>query len=690
METIIHYAITAHKEGKYDEAERLYLEILKSEPKNIDANHNLGVLKVSRNQSAEAISLFKTAIEVDPKNTQNWFSYANALLNLKKFEEAESSYRKIIEIDPNYPNLFSTFGNILKELGKLEEAEKSYKKAIELKQDYTETHYNLGNVLVELRKFDEAEACFKKTIELKPDFAQAHNNLGLRMLDLHKLEEAEVYFKKATKLNPDYSEAYNNLGFIQKLLKKLEDSLTSYNHAYSLKPDLDFLLGTLLHLKMYFCIWDDLTKNLMELTRKINNREKVSPTFPLLSLIDDSNIHKKSAETFSRTQFPRSNIFPKISHYKNHQKIRIGYFSADFKNHAVSRLITELFETHNRKKFEIHAFSFGLNTKDEFNTRIKKGVDYFYNVQSMSDYVLVKYARSLEIDIAIDLSGFTGGNRQGIFAMLIAPIQVNYLGYPGTMASDYMDYLIADSTVVPKKMQKYYSEKIVYLPNSYQPNLSKLNISQVLLSRQEVNLPVKGFVFCCFNNKYKITPNTFASWMRILKETDGSVLWLLETNSIASKNLKKEAIKFEINEDRLIFAPHVSNDEHLKRIQLADLFIDTFPYNAHTTASDALRVGLPVLTRIGNSFASRVAASLLNNVTLPELITTSLKEYESLAIELATNPNKLKNIKDRLISNVITAPLYNTKLFTKNLESAFTIMHEKHQKGLECDYIYVE
>ncbi len=690
MEKTLNQAINAHKQGKIDEAERLYLEILKVEPKNGDANHNLGVLKVYKNDSIGAIPLFKTATEIKPNIVQFWVSYAGALINEKKFKQAELSCRKIIKLKSDFPNAYSNLGNILKKIGKFNEAEINYKKAIVLNPNLAEDHYNLGNTLVELGKLDEVEICFKKAIKIKPDFAQAYNSLGIRLVELNRAGEAEIVYKKAIKVKPNYPEAYNNLGIVQKLLGKIEDSLISYNHAYSLKPDINFLLGTLLHVKMYLCIWDDLTKNLNELIERIHNGEKVSPPFPMLSLLDEPNLQKKTAEIFSVTEFPKSNIFSKITYYDNHQKIRVGYFSADFKNHPVSRLIAELFETHDRKKFEIHAFSFGLETQDEFNIRIKKGVDYFHSIQAMSDYEVVKLTRYLEIDIAIDLSGFTGGNRQNIFAMLAAPIQVNYLGYPGTMGIDYMDYLIADNVVIPKKMKNYYSEKIVYMPNSYQPNLSQRKLSKNLLSRKKVNLPNEAFVFCCFNSQYKITPTTFAGWMRILKATKDSVLWLLENNTNAAKNLKKEANKFGISEDRLIFAQKIPNDQHLKRIQLADLFIDTFPYNAHTTASDALRMNLPVLTLIGNSFTSRVGASLLNTAGIPEMITTTQNEYELLAINLAKNPNKLKDIKNKLINNLLKTPLFDIQKYTKNLERAYSIMHKNYQKGLNPKDIKIE
>ena len=605
-------------------------------------------------------------------------------------EEALISFKKVSELAPDYAECHYNLGYIQLKLNRLNEAEVSYKKAIELKPDYAEANQNLGVLLYKLHNLVEAEKCYKKAIELKPDYTIAYSNLGVVYFDLYRFKDAEVNYKKALELNPNFAEAYRNLGDLQKFLGKLDDALINYNHAYTLNPDMDFLLGAFLHVKMQLCLWDGLSKYLNELTKKIDIGKKVSPTFQLLSLIDDPSIHKKSAEIYSNHNFPKSNTFTKISHYHNHEKIKIGYFSPDFRDHPVSRLNAELYEIHDRKKFEIHAFSFGQDTKDEFNLRIKKGVDHFHDVHTMSDRDVVELARSLEIDIAVDLGGFTTGNRQGIFAMSAAPIQVNYLGYPGTMGVDYIDYLIADRTIILEEKQKYYSEKVIYMPNSYQANLSKSCISPTLLTRKEVGLPDIGFVFCCFNNQHKITPTTFAGWMRILKATDGSILWLLIRNDSSAKNLKKEAAKFGINENRLIFAQKMSNEDHLRRIQSADLFLDTLPYNAHTTASDALRIGLPVLTCKGNSFASRVAASLLNSVNLPEMITTSQDQYESFAIELATNPEKMKTIKDKLVFNLNTAPLYNAELYTRHLEAAYLKMHGLNQKKLNTDYIEID
>jgi len=344
---------------------------------------------------------------------------------------------------------------------------------------------------------------------------------------------------------------------------------------------------------------------------------------------------------------------------------------------------------HDRNEFEIHAFSFGPDTKDEMNLRIKEGVDHFHDVRLMSHKETAMLARSFEIDIAIDLGGYTGDSRTGIFARSAAPIQASYIGYLGTMGSNYYDYLVAGQTMIPEKDQKYYSEKIVYLP-SYQVNDSKESPPEVFFTRQDLGLPEEGFVFCCFNNTYKITPTTFDSWARILKRIDESVLIIFADNKSAKANLTKEIILRGVKPERLIFGESLSRPEYLARYRVADLFLDTSPYNAGTTASDALRMGLPVLTLKGNSFNSREAASVIGALNIPELITTSQKEYESLAIELATDPEKLKIINDKLQSNLSTAPLYDTPLFTRSLESAYKAMYERYQKGLEPEHIYVE
>jgi predicted O-linked N-acetylglucosamine transferase (SPINDLY family) len=370
-------------------------------------------------------------------------------------------------------------------------------------------------------------------------------------------------------------------------------------------------------------------------------------------------------------------------------KIRIGYFSADFRVHPVSTLIAELFELHDKTKFEIIAFSFGEDDKSSMRLRISKSFDQFIDVSNLSDFDIAKLSRDMKVDIAIDLGGYTADSRTGIFSYRAAPIQVHYIGYLGTMGADYIDYIIADKTLIPDASQPYYSEKVVYLPNSYQANDRKRLISDKQFTKQELGLPENSFVFCCFNNNYKILPATFSSWMRILKEVEGSVLFLYAENNWAKDNLQKEAEIRGVNSSKLIFGMNIPYADYLSRYQTCDLFLDTFPYNAGTTASDALWTGLPVLTLMGQSFASRVAASLLNAIGLPELITNTQEEYESLAIELAMNPSKLAAIKLRLANNRLTYPLFDTPLFTKNLEAAYIKMFEKYLAGFLPKHISI-
>ena len=551
-------------------------------------------------------------------------------------------------------------------------------------------HNNLGNAFKELGQLDAAVESYEKALAINPDNAKAHSNLGVTLKDLGQLDAALECYKKALAIKPDYAEVYVNLGNIMRRLKLPDEALASYESASALDPDLDYILGNVLHAKMNLCIWDDLAKHLNELTNKINNRKIVIRPFPLMVLIDDPEIQRENTEIFANEQYPQSHVLPKIGRYPKHKKIRIGYFSVDFRNHAVAYLIAELFEIHDRNQFEIHAFYFGPDTKDEMNLRIKVGVDHFHDVRTMSHEDVALLSRSVELDIAVDLGGFTQDARTGIFAMSAAPIQISYIGYPGTMSANYYDYLVADRTLIPEEKQLHYSEKIVYMPNSYQVNDSKLSLPATTFTRKDLGLPEAGFVFCCFSNTFKITPTTFDGWGRILEKVDGSVLLIYADNESAKINLTKEIVLRGIDPNRLIFGERLPRLEYLARYRVADLFLDTLPYNAGATASDALRMELPVLTCMGNSFVSREAASVINAVNLPELITTTQEQYESLAIELATNPEKLKIIKDKLVNNLPTAPLYDTPLFTRNLESAYLTMYDRYQNGLDPDHIYVE
>ena len=676
--------------GRLDAAVKNFEMALIIKPDYIEVCFNLGVTLRELGQLNAAVDSYKKALNLKPDYTEAHYNLGNTYKELGQLEDAVKSYEKALSFKPDHANVHNNLGNALSDLGQLDDAVESYKKAVAVKPNFADAHNNLGLVFMELGQLDAAVKCYEKALTLKPDYAEVQINLGNALSNLGQLDNAVESYKNAVALKPNYALAHVNLGRLMLRLNRMDEALEFFEHAIVLNPDLDYILGDLLHTKMHLCLWDDLENHLNELTNKVIIGEKVLKPFPLLGLIDNPEIQRKTSEIYSKDKYPQNHLLPKIGHYPKDKKIRIGYFSADFHNHATMHLMAELFECHDKCSFELIAFSFGADNRDKWRQRVVLCFDQFLDVSLKSDQEVLLLARKMKIDIAVDLKGYTQDCRTGIFAMSAAPIQVNYLGYPGTMAADYMDYLVADQTIIPKENQKYYSEKIVYMPHSYQVNTSIIDAPKTLLSRQEIGLPKTGFIFCCFNNNYKITPTTFTGWMRILKAVEDSVLWLFESSNISIKNLKKEAIKFGINENRLVFAKFLPIEEHLTRIQHADLFIDTLPYNAHTTTSDALRMGLPVLTCIGRSFASRVAASLLNAVNLPELITTNQEQYESLAIELATNPEKLKIIKDKLVNNLATAPLYDTPLFTRHLESAYMEMYDRYQNGLEPEHIYVE
>jgi predicted O-linked N-acetylglucosamine transferase (SPINDLY family) len=411
--------------------------------------------------------------------------------------------------------------------------------------------------------------------------------------------------------------------------------------------------------------------------------------FLTLFLADSLEIQKQTAKIWVNDICFSSNSTINPAKYPLHDKIRIGYFSADFHNHATLHLMAEMFEKHDRSRYELYGFSFGPESNDPWRQRAQKCFDRFLDVRFQSDQDIAQLARSLEIDIAVDLKGFTEDSRPNIFAWRAAPVQVNYLGFPGTMGAGFIDYIVADKIAIPESDRHYYTEKVVYMPGCYQVNCRNREISQKILTRAELNLPQDGFVFCCFNSNHKIAPEMFDSWMRILQQVDDSVLWLFKSNRWAVDNLRMEAEKRGVTARRLVFAENLPVEEHLNRIRHADLFLDTLPYNAHTTASDALRMGTPLVTLAGNAFAGRVAASLLNTLDLGELIAHSAEEYEKISVDLALNRDRLQGIKEKLDANVQTPSLYDSERFTRDIEKAYELMYERYRNDLDPDHIVV-
>jgi len=657
LQIMLQQAIQAFQSGNYERADSILVKVIKADSKNLPAFHILGLIKASQKKYKEAIELLGKAVKLDPNEPSLRFNLAKALMDSGAYMESIPHHKKAVELAPNNP----------------------------------EAWLNYGKAFSDLNAYEEALSIYDKALIINPGYAEAFLNKGATLKELKRYEEAIVFAESALRINPNLAEGWVNKGVALKEFKRYEEVISHYEKALSLKSEIDWLNGELLHTKMKICRWSGFTDNLENITNRLMANEKIANPFPLLALTDGVSLQRKCAEIYAQEKYPFNPALGPITKTKRleGEKIRIGYFSADFHNHATGYLMAELFELHDKQKFEIFGFSFGPIKNDEMRQRLEKSFNQFIEVGDKADVEISQLSRDLNIDIAVDLKGFTQDARMGIFSYRAAPIQVNYLGYPGTLGADYMDYIIADETLIPDHLQLGYSEKVVYLPDSYQANDSKRVIADKKFTRQELGLPETGFVFSSFNNNYKILPAIFDSWMRILNAAEGSVLWLFEDNNLATESLKNEAEKRGIDSNRLVFAKRMFLPEHLARHQQADLFLDTFPYNAHTTASDALWAGLPIITLMGESFASRVAASLLYAINLPELVTTSRAEYELLAIELATNPLKLNSIKQKLTKNRLTTPLFNAQLFTKNLEATYMQMYERDMADLPPEHITI-
>ena len=617
----------------------------------------------------------------------------NIIFDLIKKGNLVEAKNKCIEINDknnNNSEFFNIFAIILFQLEEYDKSIDKWKKALELNPKYFFAYNNLGNAFLNLKKYNEAITHFNKAIEIKPDFFDALNNKGNALSRLNKYEDALLSYDKAIEIKPDSINGYIFKAHILSQLDRLEEALDNYKNAYIINPEHPLLLGYIVHTKSKSCNWEDFQKDIETIKLNLENEKKISIPFTALTIFDSPHLQKKASEIWVK-QF-KSNDRKLNNLKKNKKKIRIAYFSADFRDHAIGNTIVGMLESHDKSKFEIYGFYFGnnLDEKDLIHKKIVNTFDKFINIKSMTDKKVADLSLELNIDIAVDLTTHTGTeSRFGIFTQRCAPIQLNFLGYPGTSGSKSIDYIIADKTVIPKNNQKFYSEKIVYMPNSYHPIESVKKISEKKFSRKELNLPEEKFVFCCFNSHQKITPSIFNIWINLLKKNSNSVLWLREFNKYSSKNLKLEASKKGLDEKRIIFAKRLPLDEHLSRIKNADLFLDTFPYTAHSTCSDVLRIGLPVLTCMGESFTSRVSASFLNTMMLPELITTSYEEYEKFANKIARDKKYLSVLKNKILENKSKSSLYDIKLFTKNLEKAYFLMFEKYMKGEETNNIEI-
>ena len=654
-----------------------------------EAHNNIGHFFHKRKLFDQAISSYKKAISYNKVYLEAYINLGHLFKEIKKFEEALENYDLAIKINPNIAEIYNNKGNILAEITKFEEALENYDLAIKIKPSIAGCYYNKGNVLSKIRKFEEALENYNLAIKINPNIAEVYNHKGNVLSKTKKFLEAIENYNLAIKINPNFAGFYFNKANVLKEIGKFEDAIHNYEKAQLLDNKIEFCKGNLLHAKMLCCNWSNLYELYNEIFNDVNNGKYSASPFGYQAICDDESNLQKCAQLFSNKNSPeiKNSFFIKKKLKK--KKIKVGYLCGEFREQATSILMTEVWEKHNKEYFEILAFDSGWDDKSLRRKRIVNAFDKIIDISNLSDLDSAKSIYNEQVDILVNLNGFFGNARPIVFSYKPAKIQVNYLGFPGTMGVNYIDYIICDKIVVPPDSKNFYNEKIVYLPNTYQPNDSKRVISKRSFSREELSLPDNAFVFCCFNNNYKITPNMFEIWTTLLNKVNNSVLWLLEGNLEAVKNLKKEIEIRGIDSSRLIFAKQMKHEDHLARHRNADLFLDTLPYNAHTTASDSLWAGLPVLTCVGKTFPGRVGASLLKSLDLEELITHSDHEYINRAAELAFNKEKLILIKDRLNSNKLKKPLFNSELFCKNLEMAFQIMFEKSDLGLQNEDILV-
>ena len=706
--------VVQYQKGQLAAAVELIGSAIKLRPGEPDPHSNLGLALHKLGRPHEALASYERALALKPDFAEALYYRGNALRDLERPHEALASYDRALTLRPSYAAVLNDRGMALQDLGRTEEALASYDRALALQPDFAEALNNRGNVLRAMKRPQEALASYDRALALQPGLAKPYNNRGNALRDLKRPQEALASYDRALALQPGFAEALNNRGTALQDLKQPEQALACYERALALKPDyaealcngaaalhelrrleeaaqwlakvveLDpdypFARGKLLHARMLCCDWAQVAPLAAAIDGDVRAGKESAEPFGYQAVSDSPQDLQRCAEIYAAAHFPRSSSPPGDGERHDHARIRIGYVSGEFRQQATALLMTELFERHDRDRFELFAFDNGWDDASETRARISKAFDEIVPIAHLTDAEAAAAVRQRQIDILVNLNGYFGLARQGVFGFKPAPIQVNYLGFPGTLGVDYIDYIVADAHVIPREHAKFYDEKIVYLPDTYQANGSRPRAERIP-ARADVGLPQAGLVFCCFNNNYKITPAIYAIWMRLLTAVPGSVLWLLEDNAAASRNLRREAEQSGVAAERVVFAPKIGLDGHLARHGLADLFLDTLPCNAHTTASDALWAGLPVLTCMGGAFSGRVAGSLLNAAGLPEMITHSLDEYEARALELATAPAMLAGIRDKLARNRTDHALFDADRFRRHIESAYVTMWQRHRRG---------
>jgi len=670
VDGLIKAARAAEKGGRFAEAQQAYLAVLTAFPGNARARSALAEL------DRRLAPQYAAASPPGPELAQ--------LVGMIEAGEHAAALARIEALLPHFPGAFflhTLAGAALEALGNAARAAEAYGAALALKPDYADAHYNLGNALAALSRPEEAEVAYGRAIALQPGHGPAYRNLGQLLADWQRHDRAAEAFARAAEIAPLDFEAWKGLGNALMALRRFPDAAAAFRRALELEPEDDWVRGLMLYQEAMACDWRQMPD--VDLLGRIGLGKRAVAPFGLLSFDDDPARQRGRAELYAAQNFPEVPEPLPARPKAADARIRIGYLSADFHDHPVMRLLAGLLREHDRSRFEVIAYSYGPDKDDALRRLARESVDRFVDLNGMDDGETTARVRADAIDVAVHLTGYTGAGRTPLFARRLAPVQVNYLGYPGTLGAPFMDYIVADRVVIPpESAREAASEAVIWLPHCFQPNDDRRAIAERAMTRAECGLPDHGFVFASFNNCYKIKPEEWGIWMRLLRAVEGSVLWMPQTNPAARANLAREAAARGVDPARLCYASRVDYAEHLARQRLADLFVDTFAYNAHTTASDALWAGLPIVTRIGKSYPARVAASLLLTMGLDELVTTTAQDYEALALDLARDPERLAAVRGKLAARRLEGPLFDTAGYARALEAGFAEAVRRYRAGL--------
>jgi predicted O-linked N-acetylglucosamine transferase (SPINDLY family) len=681
--------LQCYETGRLDEAEQIFKEVIAQNPGYADAYNFLGIVYAGRKNFKEALQYFKEAVRLDPNNAPYNSNYGNALQDNDHLNESLPYYFRAIELKPDLTDAYYNLSNALRKLQRYPESLNYINITKRLNPKYIKCFINAALIYVELKQFDQAIVELNQALEIEPNYFEALSSLAVVFSLKKDYDQSMAYFKKAYVTGHPDEKFFINYGTVCVELKQPAEACKAFLRAAQIDPSKHGALGRALHQKMLIADWSGIKELNEEIVKRLHLKQNVVDPFGYMGFSDSERDLQLAGITYLGDNFLTPLSAP-LKKYPRHKKIKIAYVSGEFREHANGSLMTGLIECHDKEKFEVIGLDNGHGDDGNLRRRLTASFNEFIDIRDIGDFDLTQQLRAKEIDILFNLNGFFGAHRNGIFANRAAPIQINFLGCPGTMGVDYMDYLIADSVVIPKSSYEFYNEKIISLPHSYQINDSKRPELKRTITRQECGLPENTFIFSCFNNIYKITPETFMRWMKVLKRVPNSVMWFYYNFPEGPENLKREARAMGVDAGRLIFSPYIKMADHIERNVLADLFLDSLPYNAHTTASDSLWADVPVLTLQGKSFAGRVAASLLHAIEMPELITYSEQEFEDRAVDLAMHPEKLAVLKVKLSKNRLTTPLFDTKLYTKHFETALIEAYERYQSDLPPAHIDVK